>query len=636
MLAVPLTAVQLQDDEGDSEGHPIIAAIRGSEFVVKHGATIAKWVKIVWRVAVVGDIAWNVYDLVTPDDSEKQNEELRREEARLLARSLADGTSVYANALNNYQNIWALTQEHWTRQAELTASSYWRSGGTYSPYDMLTDSGSYYNSALMLVNATNQINEQFSTVADHIGEWNGSDYAECYGDGKMRLRFSLGSTSIEVDSGDSFTARMGQVVGSGNDRTVRTGHTAVYYAGGPVYASSDATMTGTNGQQYSLKAGWNENLPSVDGWTGADVYRLSPGVTYFGNFMYVLESDAADVQGGILVSDGTDAMIVSSDGSYLYDGTGSYQAVKGTDGYDLFKLSVVPQNEADTQVSDITSMMVYYAMLNGQINDVLKKVNQNARTVWSIYDDAGSASAYLSTLTVPDTYKNVTLTDEQKRLMTTLAMDQLSTWWDDHDREIKKDDYRLTQDSLSLYCRGDIITQGVGTDGSAKSTLKEGVAFTPVFYKTTSLVTGTQELDSQCFVLVYGECSSLSGFDSTLYGNCDLVYLGKGSSLAISEMYYDGQPVDSVELEASQVDYIDAEKMDSWDSGKPKPSNDLDQLIRLVLIILGGIAVVFGLGRGSIVSAILGVILIVAGIFLAGPIATVLSGWPLNWRFEWP
>ncbi len=647
MLAVPLTAVQLQDEEEDSEGHPIIAAIRGSEFVVKHGATIVKWVKIIWRVAVVGDIAWNVYDLVTPDDPEKQNEELRREEARLLARSLADGTSVYANALNNYQNIWALTQEHWTRQAELTASSYWKSSGTYSPYDTLTDSGSYYNSALMLVNATNQINEQFSTVADHIGEWNGSDYVGCYGDGKMRLRFSIGSTSIEVDSGDSFTARMGQVVGYGNERTVKSGHTAVYYAGGPVYASSDATMTGNNGQKYTLEAGWNENLPSVDGWTGADVYRLTPGVTYFGNFMYVLEADAADVQGGILVSDGTDAMIVSgavSDDNhcYLYDGKSSYNAWRLDEKTDkmvmnsLFKLSVVPQNESDIQTSDVTSMMVRYAMLNKQINDVLEKVNQNARVVWGIYDDAGSASAYLSTLTVPDTYKNVTLTDEQKRLMTTLAMDQLSTWWDDHDREIKKDDYRLTQDSLSLYCRGDIITQGVGTDGSARSTLKEGVAFTPVFYKTTSLETGTQELDSQCFVLVYGECSSLSGFDKTSYGNCDLVYLGKGSSLAISEMYYDGKPVDSVELEASQVDYIDAEKMDSWDSNKPKPSNDLDQLIRLVLILLGGIAVVFGLGRGNVVSAILGVILIVAGIFLAGPIATVLSGWPFNWRFEWP
>lgn len=67
MLAVPFTAIQLQDEEEDSEANPIIAAIRGSEFVVKHGATIAKWAKTIWRVAVVGDIAWNVYDLVTPD-----------------------------------------------------------------------------------------------------------------------------------------------------------------------------------------------------------------------------------------------------------------------------------------------------------------------------------------------------------------------------------------------------------------------------------------------------------------------------------------------------------------------------------------------------------------------------------------
>lgn len=646
MLAVPLTAVQFQDEEEDSEGHPVIAAIRGSEFVIKHGPQIAKWLKTIWRIAVVGDIAWNVYELTTPDDPEKENEELRREEARLLARSLADGTSVYANALNNYQNIWGLTQEHWTRQAELTASSYWKSGSTYSPYDMLTDSGTYYNSALMLVNATNQINEQFSTVADHIGEWNSSDYAECYGDGKMKLRFSIGSSSIEVDSGESFTARMGQVVGSGNDRTVRSGHTAVYYVGGPVYASSDATMTGDNGQQYTLRAGWNDNLPSVDGWTGADVYRLSPGVTYFGNFMYVLESDAAPVQGGLLVSDGTDAMIVTSDIARLYDGAKAYDAVKGTDGYDLLKISVVPQNAEDIQSSDVTSMLVYYAMLVDQIDDVIRDANQNARVVWGIYDQAGSASPYLTSLLVPVTYENVSLTDVQKNLIVTLAMDQLSSWWKgttqkDKDgnwivnsNSVKTDGYEMT--SLSLYCRGNLITKGYGEDGTTTDVLKENVAFTPVFYNNTTLRTGPQELEYQCFALVYGECSSLSNLNEMSYGNCDLVYLGVGSTLDIAEIYYDGEPVPSVFLETSQVDYIDAEKMRDWTPTPPSPKNDLDELIRLIFILMGGALIVSGLGRGSMLSAVLGVALIVAGVFLAGPLAELLSGWPLYWRFEWP
>ena len=646
MLAVPFTAIQLQDEEEDSEANPIIAAIRGSEFVVKHGATIAKWAKTIWRVAVVGDIAWNVYDLVTPDDPETKNEDLRREEARLLSRSLADGTSVYADALNNYQNIWGLTQEHWTRQAELTASAYWKQNGTYSPYDTLTDSGTYYNSALMLVNATNQINEQFSTVAKHIGEWNSSDYAGCYGDGKMKLRFSIGSSFIEADSGDSFTARMGQVVGSGNDRTVHNGQTAVYYVGGPVYVSADATMTRSDGVHYDLKAGWNESLPAVDGWTGADVYRLTPGVTYFGNFMYVLESDSANVQGGIIVSDGTDAMIVSSDGTYLYDGQTVYTATKGTHGYDLFKLFVIPQNTADTQSSDVTAMLVYYGLLNGQINKVIQKVNQNAHTVWDIYDSAGSASMYLTTLNVPDTYENVNLTDEQKRLLVTLYMDQLSSWWKDTEKkdpvtgekigEIKKDNYRMTQDSLSLYCRGDIITQGVGDDGSVKSTLKEGVAFTPIFYKSTSLRTGTQELESQCFVLVYGECSSLSGFDTAAYENCDLVYLGKGSSLAISEMYYDGKPVSSVDLEASQVDYIDPEKMGDWDPTVPHPSNDMAELIRLIFLVIGGACMAYGLGRGNPIFAVIGLILIAFGLIASEPLAGLLEKQPIGWTFHWP
>lgn len=156
MLAVPLTAIQLQDEEEDPEAIPPLL-VPAAAFVAHHWLGIS-----IGGVFLTGFVAgWVVHDLVSPSASASDNW-LRKEEAKLLARSLAEGTTHYANALNNYQNIWGLTQEHWTRQAELTASAYWKQNGTYSPYDTLTDSGTYYNSALMLVNATNQINKQSS------------------------------------------------------------------------------------------------------------------------------------------------------------------------------------------------------------------------------------------------------------------------------------------------------------------------------------------------------------------------------------------------------------------------------------------------------------------------------------------
>lgn len=627
MLAVPFTAIQLQDEEEDSEASPVTAAVHAGKFVAKHWKEIASF--------LLGfQVGWDVNDLLDPSTSVDEDN-LRKEEARLLARSLSDGTTQYANALKNYQNIWGLTSEHWIRQAELASSAYWKPNSAYSPYDTLTLSSAYYNSALMLVNATNQINEQFSVVADHIGEWNASDYAQYYGNGKMQLTFSIGSSSISATSSDRFTARMGQVVGSGNDRTVHNGQTAVYYVGGPVYASAPATMTGANDIKWELKAGWNHDLPDVESWTGYNVYRLDPGVTYFGNFMYALEADSANVEGGLMITSGSESMIVSCNGTYLYDGTKTYQAVDNG-GYDLFKLSVVPQNASDRQVSDITAMMVYYSKLIKQIDSVLFKANQSAHTVWDIYDSAGSASMYLTTLNVPDTYENVDLTDDQKRLLVTLYMDQLSSWWKDNDSQIKKDNYKLTQDSMSLYCRGSLTMKGSNTNGSTTCTVYENVAFMPIFYKTTTLKTGTQETGSQCFVLVYGQCSSLSGFDSTTYKDCDLLYLDAGSTIGISEMMHDGKPVSEMELKASQVDYIDPEDMEHFTPVEPRESNDMAELIRLIFLVFGGACMAYGLGRGNPVSAVIGLILIAFGLIASEPLAGLLEKQPIGWTFHWP
>ena len=638
MLAVPFTAIQLQDEEEDSEGHPVVAAvIKGGKFIVTH------WKEISALLSAFG-AGWTLSEIwhTDPDNPESNDDDLRKEEARLLARSLADGTSYYANALNNYQNIWALTSEHWIRQAELTSSSYWAAGKAYSPYEALTYSDAYYNSAVMLVNATNQINEQFSTVAEHIGEWNSSEYSKYYGDGKMKIEFSIGDSSISAESSDGSSVRMGQVVGKGNDRTVHDGRNAVYYVGGPVYASAPAEMTAPNGDVIRLDAGWNTDLPNVDSWKGYDVYRLSSGVTYFGNFMYVKEADAAPVQGGMMISSGSQSMIVTCDGSRLYDGDKTYSAdatgetTTTTGKYDLFKLSVVPQNAQDRQSSDITAMMVYYAKLVGQIDSVISKTNTAARTVWGIYDDAGSASMYLTTLNVPDTYENVEITEDQKRLLVTLYMDQLSKWWVENDGAIKKENYRLTQDSMTLYCRGTLTMQGADSKGDdMECVMYEDVAFTPIFYRNTTLQTGTQETVSDCFVLVYGQCSSLSGFNAASYENCSLIYLGTGSKIGISEMFYGGESVKKVDLEASQVDYIKAEDMENFTPAEPRGSNDMAELIRLIALALGGILIVYGFGRGHPIVGAAGLAIVLIGMIAAGPVADALDRY-LDITFEWP
>ena len=101
MLAVPFTAIQLQDEEEDSEASPVTVAVNAGKYVAKHWKQIANFLSGVF-------LGWEVYDLTHPDPSASVDEDnLRKEEARLLARSLSDGTTQYANALNRRDKVTA-------------------------------------------------------------------------------------------------------------------------------------------------------------------------------------------------------------------------------------------------------------------------------------------------------------------------------------------------------------------------------------------------------------------------------------------------------------------------------------------------------------------------------------------------
>ena len=136
--------------------------------------------------------------------------------------------------------------------------------------------------------------------------------------------------------------------------------------------------------------------------------------------------------------------------------------------------------------------------------------------------------------------------------------------------------------------------------------------------------------------MVYGSCSSLSGFDSTTYKDCDLLYLDAGSTIGISEMMHDGKPVSEMELKASQIDYIKAEDMENFTPVEPHESNDMAELIRLIFLILGGACMAYGLGRGNPLAAVIGLILIAFGLIASGPLAELLSNPLIGWTFRWP
>ena len=639
MLVVPMTAVNVVEDDNEADAafwEPIVSITSGALYYPKSVIGLA-----FLAGAITGfTVGWTLYPIFHPSDG-TPDDEVRRIEAAQLTQSLLTGLSGFDSALQTYTGVWGLTEEHWIRQAEITSSMYWEPDTAYSPYNTMTTSGTYVNSATMLVNGVNQINGQFAKVMERISQWNNSEVADYYGDGKMKMDFTLGVSS-ESFTGDEENLRVmfGSIVGSGNSRAVQEGRNAVYYVGGPVWASATATMVGTNGNVIQLQAGWND-LPDADEWELMDVYRLSPGVQYFGNFMYALEADAAPTQIALAADSGDGPTIFSCDGETLYDGTRAYSSNYTTDGvtesYDALKLSITPQNPEDKATIDITKVLIHYAQLNDEINRVVRESNSRASAIWSIYDDAGSATMYLTTLTVPETYKNVELTEEQQKLLVTLSMDQLSTWWKEHDGEIKQDDYRMTMDSLTLYCRGDITIKSANPDGTTEITVMEDVAYTPMFYTSTMLKTGLNEIDNYGFVLIYGECDSLSDFHTADYEGCDIQFVEAGAILGVAEMIYDGNYTQSVDLKSSEVPFIDFQ---DWGGGDepwtPKEdAGDLGEMIRLIFIIFGAGLILYGASSRDWRWVVVGIILVAVGFFLADGIASWLNEW-FGWRALWP
>lgn len=601
MLATPLAVVTLYDsEETESEGAVGVIAAFAVGFVVGY---------------VIGS---------TPESGTSE-QDARAAEANAIATGLAYGNAAIDNAQQNYAQLWLLTREHWVRQAELASTANWREGATYDPYSVLSDSGVYSNAAYMIANAAAQLNKQFVTLSERVSNWGDTSYLS---GGNMQWAVALGNESVSASSDDGLLIWMGTVADS-----VSAGSNAVYYGGGPIYASSPTTITSASGYSIQLAAGWND-LPDGDEFDHADVYYLVPGVTYLGYFTEVIASNAATLDVGIVAIAGRDTMLVTTNGYTLSVGSSSGIPMTDSNGnYDALKIGVVPV-DSDAQWSDITNILDHYYDLLDSVRSVTGWANQAARVMWNIYNDLGAACAYMTTLSLGDTYTNVSWTDDQLQLIVYLMMEQMAEYWDSYG-ELKTTDYRMTQDSLTLYCRGSIQLNGSDSGSSGLYTYAEGVAYTPIFFRDTTISTGSNTTSSYCFIVVWGECSSLARFEVASYGDASIIYAPAGSVLNISEMYYDGAPTSSVDLDCTEVSWIDPTEIDDPGPVDIRVSGDLGELILLILIVAGVLLLAVGLWRHSWFAVILGLVFVVVGVLFADDIGDAIEEVTGAWYWPW-
>ena len=626
VLAVPFT-VAVADDEQVEETDAIVPFV-----IIAAGYGVKALVASFIGGAIVG----GALVAAVNQDTGPDEDETRRVEAQLMAQALMTGVPLYVNSMENYANIWALTGEHWVRQAEISAASAWSIGAEYDANLIMDTSRIYYNDAIMMANATNQFNEQMTLMNEHVGEWNDSEVAQYYGDGKMKLQFEFWNDSVTASSDDRFTARMGTVI-----RDVGAGNNAVYYAGGPVYVDKAATLTGSKGNVENLNAGWNW-IEDPDTYQYADIYTVQARdggtVTIFSSSMTsVVTTDeyrSASPQVALAVTCGDDVMIVSYDRSTSTLTNGSVTRPAYSDGVaNGLKICILADGNEPVE-QDITDILIQYANLQSAISITQTRANTSAMAVWSIYNDAGSASAYLTTLMVPDTYQNITFNEAQKRVITILAMDQLAEYWNAYGGDVKTSEYRMTLDSMSLYCRGSVSIPG--TDGSSEK-YYDDVIYTPIFYQDQSLRSGmTNTIDQNGFIVVWGDGRSLSNYDGS-YSNdeLDLIFVDSGAELGITEMRNGNEMISDITLDAAEVDWIDAQEMEDFDPYDPDYS-DLGELIRLIFILIGAGILIYGAYNRSIPWILVGAAVILVGFVFADTIAGLFNdlwGWSWFWPF---
>ena len=590
MVACIGSAVIIQDEDNEVE------AVFGIDDAVFITLFILSAVETGW---IIGDLIVNH----TGDDDGQDDDIVRENEANTVAESIINNITNYHTAMSGYNQIWKLTNEHFIRQAELASSEFWEKDAEFDSTLILEASGVYINSAYMLDNAASQINAMFDLVSDSLGMWNDT---EVYAD-RMTVELNWGSGSMSTK--DSLKMSVGSAVPD-----VQDGHDKVFLTDeSTIWASSSTTITSDDGIELQLERGYTD-LTDIEGFEDG-VYALGSGVSYCGDILGIIDIEAAPLYAGVVMGcEDTAKLATYDDGGIIVDES------RGSS----VSLTIHPDG-AESKTTDLTPILEDYSALMETINWTMTNAVSAAGSIWSIFDRAGQASVYLSTLMVPNNYEDMQLTQAQKVLITILAMEQLASYWDESSELLKEGEYVMS-DSLALFVRGDIVD-------STGEVLYDDVIFTPFYRQATTLTVGSDSVQREATIAIWGDGENLSSWDGiTDASRAKLESIGSGYTLVIAEMENKGQMVNSVDLSINDIEIIDPGQL-IHTPNKDGADNDLDKIIMLVLVLFGILAILSGWRSDSYVVMVVGAIMIIAGLLLSGTIEDLLEDW-FGWRIE--
>lgn len=324
----------------------------------------------------------------------------------------------------------------------------------------------------------------------------------------------------------------------------------------------------------------------------------------------MIAPDSASVVPGIVISAGGAQKLA------LYNPSSGKVSVGGTS-YDGIGISIKAAGGDALTVSMTTELERRHGLMSA-VASTMEQADSAAWAVWQIFTDAGSASAYLTTLSVPNEYEDIGMTASQKRIMAVLSLQELAGYWNSNGGSLLKE-YKVTGGSNALYIRGDIM------DSQGNTVAKDAV-FTP-YYRVNddriSLGSNTQTQAATVAVWASGYTGTLSAWDRST-DKPFLITSQSGYVFDAAEIEYGGESVTSADLGIRQIDYIDPEKISiSPTPTPPSGGDDWTKLIIIAAVVLAVMLAFAGITHGRPELVVIGIIVAVIGV--AG--ADTINGW---------
>lgn len=472
----------------------------------------------------------------------------------------------------------SFTSSYFQRMGELAAGEQWAAGTSLDPDKILEASRAYGEFNTFMLNRENLLNTAFDTIKDVPKNLKASPTYN-----SMTVAFNAGSDYVATTKATaSYCMGMKPVAGTNECYIYGGGDTK----SGFIYTTSPTTITG-QGKTYTTTAGYN----SVGNWTPG-VYQVAPGGLIMGSIM----PTRGPAHGTLYPS-----CVLQADDKLIYvmdTGSAKTATYNGTE-TSITGLSYKITADGVTKSADLLQGLAYMKSLSDASVRIYSDVLNSATAAWQVFNTAGKASIFVSPSMLMPNLDNMGLTSEQSYLIYMAALQQMSDYYKTANDNFDISKVFISEDSLDLICHGTIYSN------QSKTVIRaQDVYFTPMCYlRDQGLVIGQDTVFSQDGLAMIWERQP----DGQMTGK-GLVVLESGATMVIDSMDYRGQhmdqPGDTLVLRVKSLPDLDKYNVTPVPA-PPEPPHDYT-IIRLVCIVVGIIALAYGIYAGSAGALALG------------------------------